>query len=213
MPTDIDTEGVTIYGYNGKFIKVGNGKGIGTFTREILQLEHEQEVSKPTLQISKVQIGGIDSISVYRSSNHSIPDTSQTLKELITVGRPTLITGDFNICTTKNPTNGITTTLMKTGFKKILERSTHIQGGQIDHIYWMDNTKTYNLPRVEFYSPYWTDHDAILSTITKRYFYPIFNFRFELILVIPDTKSKINGIEDEEDKEEDKDDIKQIEDN
>ena len=98
------------------------------------------------------------------------------------------------------------------GFKKILERPTHIQGGHIDHIYWMDRTKRYNLPQVETYSPYWTDHDAILSTITKRYFYPIFNFRFELKLIIADTKSKIT-IKDKWDKEDDKDDIKQIEDN
>ena len=69
----------------------------------------------------------------------------------------------------------------------------------------MDNTKTYNLPRVEFYSPYWTDHDAILSTITKRYFYPIFNFRFELKLIIADTKSKITN-KDKWDKEDDNDD-------
>ena len=87
---------------------------------------------------------------------------------------PTLITGDFNICTNKNSTNGITTSLMKIGFKKMIERPTHIQGGHIDHVYWMDRTKTFNLPQVEFYSPYWTDHDATLTTITKRYLNLVF---------------------------------------
>ena len=124
---------------------------------------------KPTLQISKINIAGIDSISVYRSTNHSIPDTSQSLESLIDIRRPTLITGDFNICTEKNSSNGITTSLVKMGFRKILKRPTHIQGGHIDHIYWMDRMKIYNQPQVEVYSPYWTDHDAILTTTTKRY--------------------------------------------
>ena len=120
-----------------------------------------------------MKIGRIDSISVYRSSNHSIPDTSETLKQVIEVGRPTLITGDFNICSAKNPTNGITTSLTKMGFRKMMDRATHIQGGHIDHVFWMDRTKQYNLPQLEFYSPYWTDHDAILTTITKRYLHSV----------------------------------------
>ena len=168
LPADIDTGGITIYGYRGNFIKVGNGKGTGTFIKESLEHKEEQEVVKPTLQISKINMVGIDSISVYRSTNHSIPDTSQSLESLIEIGRPTLITGDFNICSKKNSSNGISTSLVKMGFKKILERPTHIQGGHIDHVYWIDRTKRFNQPQVEVYSPYWTDHDAILTTITKR---------------------------------------------
>ena len=168
LPADIETEGITIYGYRGKFIKVGNGKGIATFSKESHEHTEEEEVVKPTMQISKVTIAGIDSISVYRSANHSIPDTSQSLESLIRIERPTLITGDFNICTKKHSSNGITTSLMKNGFRKILERPTHIQGGHIDQIYWMDRTKSFNDPQVEIYSPYWTDHDALLTTISKR---------------------------------------------
>ena len=180
LPTDIETKGITIYGYSGTFIKVGNGKGIATFTREILELEDEQKVLKPTLQILKINIAGVDLISVYRSNDHSITDTSQTLESLIDPKMPTLITGDFNICTIKNSTNGITSSLMKIGFKKMIERATHIQGGHIDHLYWMDRTKKYNLPTVEFYSPYWTDHDALLTTITKRYLNTTLSFRLDL---------------------------------
>ena len=160
---------------------------------------------KPTLQILKIQVAGVDSISVYRSNNHSIPDTIETLESLIDPKRPTLITGDFNVCSNKSSTNGIITSLVKIGFKQMIDKATHIEGGHIDHVYWMDRTKTCNLPQVELYSPYWTDHDAILSTITKRYFYPIFNFRFELKLIIADTKSKITN-KDKWDKEDDNDD-------
>ena len=171
LPADIAPEGITIYGYSGKFITVGNGKGIATFSKEILDQDQFQQVLKPTLQILKIKVAGVDSISVYRSKTHSIPDTSETLESLIDPYRPTLITGDFNICSNKSSTNGIITSLVKIGFKQMIERATHIEGGHIDHIYWMDRTKTFNLPQVEFYSPYWTDHDATLTTITKRYVY------------------------------------------
>ena len=171
LSADIETEGITIFGYSGTFIKVGNGKGIATFTKEIL--DHDQKVLKPMLQILKIQVEGVDSISVYRSNNHSIPDTTETLESLIDPKKPTLITGDFNVCSKKSSTNGIITSLVKIGFKQMIDRATHIEGGHIDHVYWMDRSQKYNLPQVEFHSPYWTDHDAILTTITKRYLHSV----------------------------------------
>ena len=87
---------------------------------------------------------------------------------LIDIQKPTLITGDFNVCTKKNERNVVTASLTKRGFQKMIERPTHIEGGHIDHIYWLDNDDRFKLPTVEFYSPYWTDHDALLVTITER---------------------------------------------
>ena len=55
------------------------------------------------------------------------------------------------------------------GFKMIIDRPTHIQGGHIDHVYWLDKEARFSVPTAEHYSPYWTDHDALLVTITKRY--------------------------------------------
>lgn len=169
LPADADTEDITIHGYKGRFINVGNGKGIGTFSREDIASDHIEDVVKPSLQITKVSVKGLDSIAVYRSSNHSIPDSIQALESLIDVGRPTLITGDFNICAKKNPDNGVTAALRKMGFMSMIERPTHIQGGHIDHIYWLDSVNKHNLPSVEFFSPYWSDHDAMLVTIIERY--------------------------------------------
>ena len=169
LPADADTDDITIHGYKGRFLNIGNGKGISTFSRDDVASDHMENVVKPSLQISKVLVKGLDSISVYRSSNHSIPDLSEALDSLIDVGRPTLITGDFNICAKKNPTNGVTESLQRKGFKSLIKRPTHIQGGHIDHIYWLDRDNNYSLPSVECYSPYWSDHDAILVTITERY--------------------------------------------
>ena len=78
------------------------------------------------------------------------------------------MTGDFNVCGKKNANNGITVSLIQQGFQKVIDRPTHIQGGHIDHVYWLDKDARFNIPTVEFYSPYWTDHDALLVTITER---------------------------------------------
>ena len=169
LPADADTDDITIHGYKGRFLNIGNGKGISTFSRDDVASDHLEDVVKSSLQISKVLVKGLDSISVYRSSNHSIPDLSEALDSLIDVRRPTLITGDLNICAKKHSSNGVTVLLKRKGFKSIIDRPSHIQGGHIDHIYWLDSDNTYNLPSVEYYSPYWSDHDAMLVTITKRY--------------------------------------------
>ena len=76
--------------------RFGNGKGIGTFVKDEISAEHVQDVVEPTLQITKLIIGGVDSISVYRSSNHSIREVSEALDSIIDIRRPTIITGDFN---------------------------------------------------------------------------------------------------------------------
>ena len=168
LPTDIDTEGITINRYNGTFLNIGKGKGMVSFIREDVVGEHRNDVVKQTLQIQKFSIAGIDSISVYRSSSHSLKDVCEAFDKVVDVGKPTLITGDFNVCTKKNERNVVTASLTKMGFQKMIERPTHIEGGHIDHIYWLDKEERYNLPKVEFYSPYWTDHDGLLVTITER---------------------------------------------
>ena len=168
LPTDADTDGITINGYDGSFINIGNGKGIATFIRENVLSEQGDSVVLQTLQISKFTIDGIDSISLYRSNNHSIQEVAEAITSLVDVGKPTLVTGDFNICAKKNANNGITVSLIQQGFQKVIDRPTHIQGGHIDHVYWLDKDARFNVPTVEFYSPYWTDHDALLVTITER---------------------------------------------
>ena len=169
LPADTDCDDININGYQGRFLNIGNGKGLATFTRNHVICEHRQDVGKETLQISKISIEGIDSISVYRSNSHSILEVREALTSMIDVGKPTLITGDFNLCSKKSANNIITVSLTKIGFQMLIDRPTHIQGGHIDHIYWMDKDGRFKLPTVEFYSPYWTDHDSLLVTITERY--------------------------------------------
>ena len=109
----------------------------------------------------------MDSISLYRSSSKSIIQTSALLNKMIDDSRPTLITGDFNICLTKEPKNMVSKVLQKKGFIKLIDEATHILGGHIDHAYWRDPTGVSRRPEVELYCPYYSDHDCLLITFEE----------------------------------------------
>ena len=86
---------------------------------------------------------------------------------LLSLDEPTLITGDINICLKKKPSNLLTTWLLQRGFSQLVTSATHIQGGLIDHIYWLDTHMKWKIPVVEMYSPYYSDHDCMLITLNK----------------------------------------------
>ena len=87
------------------------------------------------------------------------------MKSTIKAERPTLITGDFNLCYAKNPSNSITRELQRIGFEQLVTTATHIRGGHIDHAYWRDPDSLWRRPELEIYSPYYSDHDALMITI------------------------------------------------
>ena len=87
---------------------------------------------------------------------------------MIDNGKATLISGDFNVCLKKKPDNVLTQKLTKVGFSQLVDRSTHVEGGQIDHVYWRDPLGGWTDPVLELYSPYYSDHDGLLVTLVKR---------------------------------------------
>ena len=89
------------------------------------------------------------------------------LLDLIEVDKPTLITGDLNICNMKEPHNRLTKLLTRMGFKLLINEATHIQGGHIDHAYWIDPAGGWQTPSIERYSPYYSDHDGLLITLKR----------------------------------------------
>ena len=165
---DTNIEGLSISGYNGQFINVGNGKGMATYNQDGTQCQLMKQEIDQTLQIAKFKLEDISSISVYRSSNHSVIETAKSLKKVIDVRETTLITGDFNVCFLKDQKNAITRMLLDLGFRQLVKDATHIQGGHIDHCYWLDKTNMWELPELERYSPYHSDHDALLLTLKKK---------------------------------------------
>ena len=120
------------------------------------------------LQIMKICLEDLDLINVYRSAGKSLMDTFDKIEKMIDPGKATLITGDFNVCLKKNPDNEVTRKLTQIGFSQLIDRSTHIEGGLIDHTYWRNINGNWREPTVELYSPYYSDHDGILVTLVKR---------------------------------------------
>ena len=92
----------------------------------------------------------------------------QELVSVIEADRPTLVTGHFNLCFVKNSTNSISKELLKLGFEQMVTTATHIRGGHIDHAYWRDQSSSWCRPELEIYSPYYSDHDALLITLKPK---------------------------------------------
>ena len=67
----------------------------------------------------------------------------------------------------KNPRNFITKRLKDNGFVQLVTEATHIEGGWIDHAYWLDSDKKWKTPALERYIPYYSDHDVLLITLEK----------------------------------------------
>ena len=144
----------------------GRGKGVGTLKR--IEITNKLEsIREQNLQILKQEIDGLDIINVYRSSNKSLIETMDRLTQIINQDKPCIITGDFNICCRQNRHNHITRTLEKMGFIQLVQEATQIEGGAIDHVYWKNTSLNWSQPVIERYSPYYSDHDAILITLKK----------------------------------------------
>ena len=78
-----------------------------------------------------------------------------------------MITGDLNLCLKKSPRNFVTKRLCSMGFSLLMTEATHIQGGWIDHAYWIDPNNGWKKPSVERHSVYYSDHDMLLISLNK----------------------------------------------
>ena len=168
LPEINDSDGIQIDHFNSRFIREGKGKGIATYTKNDTNSQLLSEFKSRNLQIMKIQIRNIETISVYRSSDMSLTETIKELQNIIDTTKTTLITGDLNICLIKNDRNVISQGLQQMGFVQLVTEATHIEGGHIDHAYWLDKTGEWEKPQLERYSPYYSDHDALLLTLKKQ---------------------------------------------
>ena len=116
------------------------------------------------MQLSKLESTLLDVIVVYRSERGNSLELLENIKSLITHGKDTAIFGDFNICYLSTRNNRISKYLEQNGFSQLVREATHIQGRLLDHFY----LKTANEVKssVLRYSPYYSDHDAICTSIT-----------------------------------------------
>ena len=168
-------------GYDSHFISIGNGKGIATYYKSDM-VQHQQDVKETNMQVTKFTSPDLDIINVYRSRNgHSVELLNHILR-MLTVGKPSLITGDFNICYYINRNNRMSQGLQINGFKQLVTDATHIRGGYIDHAYWRDPQDVWADPVIDRYSPYYSDHDGICTTLTKKVRVAYYKLVFLIVL-------------------------------
>ncbi len=74
-----------------------------------------------------------------------------------------VICGDMNLCTKKDPKNRLTVQLEEWGLEQLNKEATHIEGGHIDHMYLTKEAVSGGT--LERYTPFYTDHDALLLTV------------------------------------------------
>ena len=120
------------------------------------------------MQITKFSSKTLDVINVYRSSNGHSVELLNHLRDLLTMGKTVLITGDFNICYQTIGNNRLSKGLETNGFIQLVKEATHIRGGHIDHVYWRDVNGGWKAPQLQRYSPYYSDHDGSCVTLMKR---------------------------------------------
>ena len=154
-------------GYEAHFINVSKGKGIMTYFKPKIFI-HEQDYEAPNMQITKFTSNDVDVMNAYRSSDGNSMELLNRIKEMLTIGKSTLITGDFNICMLNHGKNRMSKGLIENGFNQMVRNATHIRGGHIDHVYWKDGDHVWKGPTLEMYSPYYSDHDASLITLIKN---------------------------------------------
>ena len=114
----------------------------------------------------KFEYCDLDILNIYRSQNCRSIELIESLKLLLDPTKNTIITGDFNICFNENRSNKIIAYLIAKGFTQLVNEPTHIRGRLIDHVYWLDKTRNYDV-EVERYSAYYSDHDGICICISK----------------------------------------------
>ena len=144
----------------------GRGKGLALFYRESFECKDKNEEN---INITKAENEDIDIISVYRSKEGSLEKLVNKLQDLINFSKTTIIIGDMNVCNREKTNNLLKKHLEDQGFKLIVNRSTHIDGGHIDHAYTLNIGNYEDTPIVEIIPKYYSDHDAICIAWKKKY--------------------------------------------
>ena len=164
---DGESPDLSLTNYSSHFINIGQGKGIATYYHSD-KFTHVEDIATDTMQITKFSSQYVDSINVYRSQRGLPADLINNLTSLFTKDKITIITGDFNICSRIKWNNNVSLHLKSLGFQQYELGATHIKGGHIDHLYIKhDGPRQINV-ETERYSPYYSDHDAILVIFTPK---------------------------------------------
>ena len=145
------------------YTSFGKGKGIASYSTKISK--NVESRSERTVQVMKSSFDKIDIINVYRSAEGSKATLVESLRHFIKEGRTTVIAGDFNICGKTEQQDTVLQFITQNGFTQLSDEPTQIQGRQIDNMFI---NKPSLVRGIERYSPYYSDHDALLLTLKLR---------------------------------------------
>ena len=153
-------------GYEVENCSIRNGMGISTYYKGS-KFKSKSNCVTSEIQVTNFSTEDIQVITVYRSSRGSLHVLKEKLKDIISkTEKAVLITGDFNLCYMSNQKNIVSKYLEDEGFQQKMKGASHVKGGHIDHVYWRNGVNVWTGLILETYSPYYTDHDASLVTLT-----------------------------------------------
>ena len=160
---DEDLEKFKLQGFVGHHNTQGRGQGVSVYWKRD-RFKHKKDLKRDKIQLTIMSSTDLDLIVVYKSPAGKDSDLWQMLQTVINPNHPTVVCGDFNMCFSEQKNSISISCLLNMGFKQLVQSSTHIEGGSIDHVYVLDIQA-----HVELYSPYYTakDHDGILITIKE----------------------------------------------
>ncbi len=161
--TWLENEGKNDYNVNGYELHLnsqGRGKGLAIyFKKECFQ--HETDIKKPNLQISKVSSEQVDVIIVYRSQDENYRSVKDDIETMMNFNKTTIIVGDLNYCH-QTDKNELSKYLEEKGFRQQVTDATHIQGAILDQVHFR-SIKPASAIDVGICPTYYTndDHDMI----------------------------------------------------
>ena len=154
--------------YTAKLVNVKKGRGIGTFYKNKIIVYEVSTLPDAGVQVLALRCEKLDIINIYRSALGKDSILLQHLNQILVKDKATIITGDLNICYRDSRLQRFIKGMEEKGFQQEVKEATQIQGRVIDHVYWIDPKKQWEKPTLERYSPYYSDHDALLLTLKLK---------------------------------------------
>lgn len=153
--------------YNLHLNSCGQGKGVAVYFKDAFK--HEVDICEDNYQITKMSSLELDIICVYRSCHTSTYENHNFKNEIIDIialQKKTIICGDFNIDLMKENQNLISQSLFSLNFKQLIQNSTHLKGGILDHVYTSKEISPGKV-KIEQLNLYFGDHDKLKVLIDE----------------------------------------------
>ena len=150
--SDMDNERYELEEYMLNLNNIGRGRGIASYYNK--KFKHAKNTNCEGFSLSKFESEELDVIGIYRSQEGNVTRLITELNRLIKKDKSTVIGGDLNICALAYPRNYVTQSLGEMGFKQLMKKSTHIEGGLLDHVYLYEGQTNRATQSIEVFPKY-----------------------------------------------------------